>query len=68
MHMQYHLIVDTFLTQVSKVYDCVPRAAIDRFIQLCIVCHARKPQNTRAPLKPIVASGFMSRGQVKLVL
>jgi len=50
------------------VYECVPWAAIDHFIQLCVVCNAPKPQNTRVPLKPIVASGFMSRGQVCVII
>ena len=49
------------------MYECVPRATIDHFIQLCVVCRARKPQNTRAPLKQIVASGFMCRGQIDLI-
>ena len=50
--------------QVGKLYDGVPRSAIDHFVELCFICHVRKPQTTRAPLRPIVSSGFMTRGQV----
>ena len=46
------------------MYDCLPRAASEKFVQLCAVCHSNKPQTTRAPLKPILSSGFMTRGQV----
>ena len=52
--------------RLCKVYEGLPRSAVDQFIQLCIVCHARKPQTTRAPLKAIISSGFMTRGQVCL--
>ena len=51
--------------QVGKLYDYVPRSAIDQFVALCFDCHVRKPQTTRAPLKPIISSGFMTRGQVQ---
>ena len=54
----------SFLLQISKMYECIPRCAIDKFVELCLVCHTSKPQNTRAPLKPIISSGFMTRGQV----
>ena len=35
--------------------------------ELCFVCHVRKPQTTRGPLRPIISSGFMTRGQVHLL-
>ena len=35
-----------------------------KFVELCLTCHLRKPQTNRAPLKPIISSGFMCRGQV----
>ena len=42
------------LAEVGKVYECVPRSAIDKFVSLCLVCHMRKPQTTQAPLRPIM--------------
>ena len=51
--------------KISKLYGCIPRSAVDKFVQLCLLCHARKPQSTRAPLRPIISSGFMRRGQVR---
>ena len=53
------------IAEVGKLFECAPRFAIDRYVALCLVCHMWKPQTTRAPLKPIVTSGFMTRGQVK---
>ena len=63
-----HIGTKKTLAEVSKLYDCVPRSAIDKFVSLCLVCHMRKPQTTRAPLKPIISSGFMTRGQVHTIL
>ena len=36
------------------------------FVNLCDICGLQKKQVTQAPLKPIIASGFMSRGQVRI--
>ena len=47
--------------QVTKMHDCLPRAASEKFVQLCAVCHSNKPQATRAPLKPILSSGRAKR-------
>ena len=52
------------IAEVGKLFECVPRSAIDKYVALYLVCHMRKPQTTRGPLKPIVSSGFMTRGQV----
>lgn len=51
-----------------KVHNGVLRAVIDHFIHPCLVCRACMPHNTWASLKPIVASGFMSRKPVCLIL
>ena len=59
-----HIGTKKTLNEVSKIYECLPRAAVNKFVSLCLVCHTRKPQTTRAPLKPIISSGFMTRGQV----
>ena len=39
--------------QISKLYECIPRSAVDKFVNLCLLCHARKQQSIHAPLKPI---------------
>ena len=59
-----HIGTKKTLAEVGKPFDCLPRSAVDKYVALCLVCHMRKPQTTRAPLKPIVSSGFMTRGQV----
>ena len=46
--------------------ECLPRVACEKFVELCLVCHSQKFQTTRAPLKPIISSGFMTRGQVHM--
>ena len=46
------------------MYECLPRAACEPFVKLCLFFHAHESQTTRAPLKPILSSGFMTRGQV----
>lgn len=61
-----HIGVKKTVDEVGKIYECVSRSAIDKYVLLCLVCHLRKPQTTRAPLKPIISSGFMTRGQVSL--
>ncbi len=59
-----HIGTKKTVLEVGKLDECVPRSAIDKYVSLCLVCHIRKPQTTRAPLKPIISSGFMTRGQV----
>ena len=49
-----HIGTKKTLEEVGKLYDCVPRSAIDKYVSSCLVCHMRKPQTARAPLKPIV--------------
>ncbi len=29
------------------MYDCLPRATSEKFVELCIVCHSNNPQTTR---------------------
>ena len=29
------------MLQVGKIYECVPRCAIDKFVELCLACHTR---------------------------
>ena len=50
-----HIGTKKTLAEVGKLYDCVPRSAVDKFVSLCLVCRLRKRQTTRAPLKPILS-------------
>ena len=50
--------------QVQSLYSCLPRAAVDKFVSICSVCKKMVPQSHAEPLKPIIAKGFMQRGQV----
>ena len=57
-----HIGTKKTIAEVGKLFESVPRSAIDMYVALCLVCHMWKPQT---PLKPIVLSGFMTRGQMK---
>ena len=59
MTSKRHIGTKKTLEEVGKLYDCLPRSAVDKYVSLCLVCHMRKPQTTRAPLKPLVPSGFI---------
>ena len=63
-----HIGIKKTVEELGKLYDCVPRSAVDKYVSLCLMCHMRKPQTTRAPLKPILSSGFMTRGQVQKLI
>ena len=52
--------------KVQSMYHGIPRSVVEEFVRLCPTCQLRKPQQATAPLKPILASGFMSRLQVFL--
>lgn len=65
VHLFYFLVL---YSQVGKLYTYVPRSAIEKFVELCMTCHSRKAQMTRAPLRPIISSGFMTRCQVQIVV
>ena len=56
------------LLQISACYECLQRSAVQKFVSLCPLCSTQKVQRNQAPLKPIIASGFMSRGQVSYTL
>ena len=62
-----HIGTKKTIAEVGKLFECVPRSAIDRHVALCLVCHMWKLQSARAPLKPIVSSGFMAAGLRHLV-
>ena len=50
--------------QVSSNYEGIPRLCVYEYCKLCPICCCKKPQLTRAPLKPIVSKRFHGRGQV----
>ena len=53
---------------MSATYACLPRSAVQAFVNMCPTCSMQKLQQNCDPLKPIIiVSGFMSRGQVCLV-
>ena len=56
-----------YLAQVASCYECLPRSVVRHFVNLCEVCSLQRPQRNQAPLKPIISSGFMTRGQVCIV-
>ena len=60
----YKLMVLCIFVQVSSCYDCLPHSVVQQFETLCDACGLQKPQKNQAPLKPIISSGFMTRGQV----
>ena len=63
-HCPYTCILDDFKTRLcSEDSKVILRSAVDKFV--CLLCHARKPQSTSTPLRPIISSGFMTRGQVR---
>ena len=61
---QHLMQCSLYTIQVQALYSCLPRAAMDKFASLCSVCQRMVPQSHREPLKPIIAKGFMQRGQV----
>ena len=56
------VIQQTF--KVSASFVCVIRSALQRFSNVCSVCCPQRPQRNKAPLRLIISSGFMTRGQV----
>eukprot|EP00731_Ephydatia_muelleri_P013704 Em0007g1014a len=55
------------LAEVQKTYDCLPREAVQYFCNTCSICQLKQPQNSTAPLRPIVSSGFLTRCQIDLI-
>ena len=46
------------------MYCGIPRSVVLEFVKACTTCQLRRPQHITAPLKPILALGFMSQLQV----
>ena len=56
--------VSSSLWQLQTCYRYVPRSVVQKYVSLCPTCQLKKPQSVKAPLKPIIANGFLSRLQV----
>ena len=52
-------------TQVMTIYYGILRSVVLKFTSMCTTCQLRQPQAVKAPLKPIIAHGFLSRLQVR---
>ena len=55
------------LDHVEQRYFGIPRTYVQEFCRTCPTCQLRTPQTSRAPLKPIIESEFLSRVQVDLI-
>ena len=45
--------------QLQSLYHGIPRSVVEKFVSLCPSCQLRKPQLSTAPLKLIIANGFL---------
>ncbi|KAL5486382.1 hypothetical protein EMCRGX_G018851 [Ephydatia muelleri] len=50
--------------EVQSLYSYIPRVVVEKYVSLCSTCSLRKPQHTKAPLRPIIADGLFSRIQL----
>ena len=55
------------LIQVQSMYCGLPQSVVLEFVKACTTCQLCRPQRVSAPLKPILALGFMSQLQVFIV-
>ena len=55
------------LIQVQSMYCGLPQSVVLEFAKARTTCQLRRPQRVLAPLKLILALGFMSRLQVFIV-
>ncbi|KAL5505829.1 hypothetical protein EMCRGX_G007339 [Ephydatia muelleri] len=53
--------------EVQSLYSYIPRVVVEKYVSLCSTCSLRKPQHTKAPLRPIIADGLFSRIQIDLI-
>ncbi|KAL5471109.1 hypothetical protein EMCRGX_G029188 [Ephydatia muelleri] len=53
--------------KVQSLYSYIPRVVVEKYVSLCSTCSLRKPQHTKAPLRPIIADGLFSRIQIDLI-
>lgn len=57
--IQHHLRQIFHYFQILKLYEGVPRAVVQYFVCICPVCQQSSSQTNVAPLKQILASGFI---------
>ena len=55
------------LIQVQSMYCGIPQCVVQEFVKACTTFQLHRPQHVSAPLKPILALGFMSRLHVFMV-
>ena len=53
--------------KVGSLYSHISRKIVEEFVRICPTCNTNKSQITRAPLQPIISSGFWQRMQIDLV-
>ena len=53
-----------FCCQISETYGNIPRQAVAAYMSNCLTCALKGMQLKKAPLKPIISSGFLQRLQV----
>ena len=56
-------MIPTFVVRFLK-YGNIPRQAVAAYISNCVTCALKGMQLKKAPLKPIISSGFLQRLQV----
>ena len=62
-----HMYLYLLKMQVSKLYECLSRSAVDKFVQLCVVCHSSKPDNQSSPQRTSQKLFFVrARGHLTL--
>ncbi|XP_065903846.1 KRAB-A domain-containing protein 2-like [Dysidea avara] len=52
---------------ISSNYEGITRTCVEEYCRLCLTCSCKKPQLTKAPLKPIISKRFHVRGQIDLI-
>ena len=53
-----------FCCQISETYGNIPRQAVAAYISNCVTCALKGMQLKKAPLTPVISSGFLQRLQV----
>ena len=62
--MQLIYLSHSLFWQLQTCYRYVPRSVVQKYVSLCTTCQLKKPRSVKAPLKPIITNGFLSRLQV----
>ncbi|XP_057295049.1 KRAB-A domain-containing protein 2-like isoform X1 [Hydractinia symbiolongicarpus] len=62
-----HQGVHKTFEKIARTYDNVTRDAVGAYIKLCTTCCLKSSQIKKAPLKPIITTGFLQRVQIDLI-